>query len=92
MVVIGSTGAGKSTLLNGILKGKDCNNDCPFLVSSDTRFCTSETKCLTRKVYDGFNLGPDFTEITLIDTPGMNSGEKNDALHLTDMIEKLKEK
>ena len=86
MVVIGSTGVGKSTLLNGILKGENLLTNPIFEASSDMDSCTSVTKDVVGNIFNIETLDPDFQMIRLVDTPGLNEGSEEDAIHISDMI------
>ena len=91
MVTIGSTGVGKSSLSNGIFEGPNFINNPVFEVSSHMDSCTNETKDMVRYVFNVNSLDPNFPKFRVVDTPGLDEGQEQDAQHLSELITKLKE-
>lgn len=48
--------------------------------------CTSVTKDVVGNIFNIETLDPDFQMIRLVDTPGLNEGSEEDAIHISDMI------
>ena len=91
ILLIGSTGNGKSTLGNYLLNPDDehISKKQTFVTARDNKPQTQHVQPVTAKVSV---TGHGDSEITVIDTPGLNEGAVRDLEHMICIVQGLKER
>merc|ERR1711892_426987 len=84
IILVGPTGSGKSSLANALLGCDPRSPDCLFPVCHDMDSCTKDT------TYGTGNWLGDGQNFTVVDSPGFNDSDGEDAELIEEMLDVLK--
>ena len=88
ILLLGATGNGKSTLGNYLIDPSEEHIDS----GKGQTFTTAKSNYpQTKKVKSGRVRDNNFKHITIVDTPGLNDGDKKDLAHMIDLVKNLRE-